>query len=55
MGVTMALRKKKEQPVEAVEVVEEFVNNSNITIHTDRWDGTVNTNVSPKLPSLDDE
>ena len=46
---------KVEEVVEVVEVPqEEFVNNSNITVNSDRWDGTVNTNESPKLPSLDD-
>lgn len=47
-------KKSKAIKVEEV-VVEEFVNNSNITIHADRWDDTVNTNVSKALPSLDDQ
>lgn len=49
-------RPKKVKVEEVVEVVEvqEFVNNSNITVNSDRWGSGVNTNEAPKLPSLDD-
>ncbi len=54
MAKTKKVEVKKVVEVPTAPVVEEFVNNSNITVHTDRWDGTVNTNEAPELPSLDD-
>lgn len=50
-------RTKKVETVEQPVEVEEAVRPNNgveVTVHQDRWDGTVNTNVAPELPSLND-
>lgn len=46
------MAKKKDEESVSEEIVVQ--NGDNITIHEDKWDGTVNTNVSDELPSLND-
>ena len=43
----------EEQPTEEVKT-SGFNNGTVVEFHTDRWDGTVNTLESDKLPSLND-
>ena len=50
----MLRRKKRLEVVEEVVVAEKETPVSDVTIHDNRWDGTVNKREAPKLPSLDD-
>ena len=59
-GEHMAVKKSvtkvevvEEQPTEEVKT-SGFNNGTVVEFHTDRWDGTVNTLESDKLPSLND-